>query len=122
MILRVGDHYRNTAAGRRLYKEVRQYTCPRGCRGAYFDFRYARPVDRPERLFRLIPVPGRVLNVVDPLLVGGLGFAYLMFVAGILLMRVGPLFKVAGIVAITVCAALLLMFMRGKEPEGQTEG
>ena len=77
MVYQVGEHYRNTERGLVLYRDVKQYRCPRGCSGAFFDFRDAHPVGQPERILGFIPVPRAGLNVIDPVLYLGLTLAYL---------------------------------------------
>lgn len=117
MIVRVGEHYRNTSRGRKLFQDVRQYSCPRGCPGTFFDFRGARPVGQPIRILGLIPVPKNTLNIIDPLLFGGLLFFYLMFVAGILFMGISLVFKVIALILITALGAMLLVFMGRTEDD-----
>lgn len=117
MVYKVGEHYRHTPRGMVLYRDVRQYTCPRGCPGAYFDFRYAHPVDQPLRILGFIPVPKKPVNIVDPLLYGGLVAAYLLFVVGTLMTLMPVAVKAVVIVAVTVLGGLLFRFMRGKAPE-----
>lgn len=121
MELRTGEHYRHTSEGRRLYKYVRQYTCPIGCPGAYFDFRHARPVEKRDRLFYFIPVPDKQVNLIDPLLIGGLGFFYIMFVAGIFAMGTNMLFKGLATIIITCFAVLLYISMKKTEENGNGE-
>lgn len=121
MVYKVGEHYRHTEKGMVLYRDVRQYTCPRGCRGAYFDFKYAHPVDQPLRMLGFIPVPKGVVNVIDPVLYGGLLVGYLLFVVGTLLMGIPLVAKAIVIVILTALAAVLLRFMRGTAPEPSDE-
>lgn len=122
MVYKVGEHYRHTEKGMVLYRGVRQYTCPRGCRGAYFDFKDAHPVDQPVRMLGFIPAPRKTVNVIDPLLYGGLGFGYLLFVVGTLLMGINPIIKGVAIVLLTFFALLLAKFMRSSAPESSNEG
>ena len=84
MTYQIGEHYRQTAGGMVLYKDVRLYTCPAGCAGTYYDFRKARPADRPERVFGVFKAPERDVNVVGPLLLIGLGAALALMIAGFL--------------------------------------
>ncbi|MBO2520971.1 MAG: hypothetical protein LOD85_08175 [Clostridia bacterium] len=123
MVYRVGEHYRHTERGMVLYRDVRQYRCPRGCPGAFFDYRYAHPVDEPERILGFIPVPRTAVNVVDPVLYGGLFLGYALFVAGALLVPVSAAIKGAAVLVVTVLALLLVRFMRtpAEEPGEQGE-
>lgn len=118
MVYQVGEHYRNTERGLVLYRDVKQYRCPRGCSGAFFDFRDAHPVGQPERILGFIPVPRAGLNVIDPVLYLGLTLAYVLFVGGILLTPATLVIKAASIAVITLFALLLVRFMRtpAKEP------
>lgn len=123
MVYKVGEHYRHTEKGMVLYRGVRQYTCPRGCPGAYFDFKDARPVDQPVRMLGFIPAPAKPLNVIDPVLYGGLAVGYLLFVIGFLLTAVPVAVKAAAVVIFTALAFLLVRFMRGRAPEpGDEQG
>lgn len=112
MVYKVGEHYRQTERGMVLYRDVRQYYCPRGCSGAFFDFRDAHPVGEPERIFGFIPVPKRPINIVAPLLYGGLALAYVLFAAGILLIPAGAAVKGISIALLTLLLLLLVRFMR----------
>lgn len=122
MVYKVGEHYRHTEKGMVLYRGVRQYTCPRGCPGSFFDFKDALPVDQPDRMLGFIPAPRKRLNVVDPVLYGGLILAYLLFVVGFLLTTVPLPVKGVAVVLFTVLALLLMRFMRGRTPESGEEG
>ena len=121
MVYKVGEHYRHTEKGMVLYRDVRQYTCPRGCRGAFFDFKDAHPVDRPLRMLGFIPVPKAGVNVIDPVLYGGLLVGYLLFVVGTLLMGITFVSKAIVIVILTVLAAALVRFMRSSAPDSSEE-
>lgn len=122
MVYKVGEHYRHTEKGMVLYRDVRQYTCPRGCRGAFFDFKDARPVDEPVRMLGVIPAPEKPLNVIDPVLYGGLLLGYLLFFVGTLLMTIPLAAKAVVVVVITVLAFLLARFMRGSAADTGNEG
>lgn len=122
MVYKVGEHYRHTERGMVLYRDVRQYTCPRGCRGAYFDFKGARPVDQPIRMLGVLPVPKRTINVIDPVLYGGLIVGYLLFVLGALITGISPVAKVVVVVIVTLLAGLLLRFMRTEAVDPGEEG
>ena len=112
MVYTVGEHYRHTERGMVLYRDVKQFRCPRGCSGAFFDYRDAHPVGEPERIAGFIPVPKGRLNVVDPVLYGGLSLGYVLFVGGILLTPASLVIKAVSAAAITVLALLLVRFMR----------
>lgn len=107
-----GEHYRETGKGRELYTGVRQYTCPQGCPGAFYDFHDATPVGKRKRILGIIPVPQTQLNVIDPLLLGGLAVGYLIFVAGALAMEIPVVGKLISVAVVTLLAFALLRFMR----------
>lgn len=119
MEVKEGDHYREVGTGRVLYTGVRQYTCPRGCPGAFFDYRKARPAGSPERILGLIPAPRRRLEVVGPLFSLGVALSYLLFLIGIFLVDTGLAVKAVGALLLTALFGALIRFMRAPVDEGE---
>jgi len=121
MTYTVGEHYRDTGKGRVLYRDVRQYTCPNGCRTAFFDYRRAVPAHEPVRIFGFIPAPKERVNVEGPLLVLGLGFFTIVMIAAFLMSRLNVAAKVVAITLLVTFAVLLMNFM-GEKPVPKEQG
>lgn len=119
MTYQVGEHYRNTNRGLVRYKDVRLYTCPEGCQGTYYDFRRARPADRPEKVLGFIKVPSREVNVVDPLLWIGLAALEIMMIVGFLATPLPVIVKAVAVTAIVAFGVWVISFAR---KAGEDEG
>lgn len=122
MTYRVGEHYRDTGKGPVLYRDVRQYTCPSGCRTAFFDYRRAVPASEPIRIFGFIPAPKKRVDIEGPLLVLGLGFFTLLMVAAFLLSRLHLAAKVVAVTLLVTFAVLLMNFMGRTPAEEEQRG
>ena len=118
MTYQVGEHYRNTTRGRVLYKDVRLYTCPEGCQGTFYDFRRARPLDRPEKVLGFIKVPGRTVDVVGPLFWIGIVVAGVVMIAGFLSAKMPVPAKAAAITAVVAFGVWVAEFMKGTGEQG----
>lgn len=96
------------------------YTCPEGCSGTYYDFRRARPIDRPEKVFGLIKAPSREVNVVDPLLSIGLVGVGILMIIGFLATELPVIVKTVAITAIVIFGVWVMSFTGGAgEQEGE---
>lgn len=86
-----------------LYRNVRRYQCPEGCRGERLDFSGARPAStgvHTRVLARIKPLK-KPADFNDRLLIIGLGVAYVLLVLGALSIPIGIGFQLVGILALT---------------------
>lgn len=122
MEMEITSHRAATAEGQTVvYRNVRRYQCPEGCRTALFDFRAAtldadgevrgfrfslsRPAGPPAFLVAL----GRV-NLAYILTVVGLILAYVLFAVGIAIIPGGALGKMILATALTAAALYVLLY------------
>lgn len=86
-----------------LYRNVRRYQCPEGCRGVRLDFSSARPAStgvHAKSIARIKPLK-KPADFNDRLLGIGLGVAYILLVLGTLAIPVALPIQIAAIVALT---------------------
>ena len=116
MRYRIGEHHRDTGKGLVLYRDVRQYTCPNGCRSTFYDFRRAIPADARVRILGFIPAPRREVNVVGPLLAVGLVLFTVLMIAAFLASKLNVAAKAAAVTLLVVFAVWLMNFINAAPP------
>lgn len=96
----------------KLYRNVRRYSCPEGCRGVRLDFSRAQEAG-PGVLLKVVPKVKplkKAPDFNDRLLAIGLVTAYLLLILGIVAVPAGVGVKVGGALALTLGLAATYRF------------